>query len=95
MFIQSCRTLTTFKRFVSIRGFPRHIHSDSGTQLVAADKELREMVRQWDLSKVWNSRSVEGMEWSLNKSADAPAKRLSCLAVGSNVLIFSELKSVL
>lgn len=85
---------TTFKRFVSIRGFPRHIHSDSGTQLVAADKELREMVRR-DLSKVWNSGSDEGMEWSLNKSADAPAKRLSCLSVGSNVLIFSELKSVL
>lgn len=94
MFIQSCRFLTTFKRFVS-RGFPRHIYSDSGTQLVAADKELRELIRQWDLSKVWNSGSDEGMEWSFNKSADAPVKRLICLSVGSNVLIFSELQSVL
>ena len=35
----------TLKRFVSVRGFPYMMHSDAGPQLVAANKELRDMVK--------------------------------------------------
>lgn len=40
--------LTVLKRFTCLRGFPKKLYSDNGTQLVSANKELREMVTQWN-----------------------------------------------
>lgn len=40
--------LTTFKRFLCIRGYPHIVHSDNGPQLVAANRELREITKNWD-----------------------------------------------
>ena len=95
--------LLSFRRFVAIRGFPRFVYSDNGTQLVAANKELREMTQNWDISKLSKFGSDRGMSWIFNKSANAPfqngcseslirlVKRGILMAVGDNILSFSEL----
>ena len=97
--------LVCFKRFVSIRGFPRVIHSDNGTQLVAANKELQKMTKEWNLSEIFNFGTKQGLVWSFNKSADAPfqngcseslirlVKRGIMISVGNNILSYSELLS--
>ncbi|XP_052719113.1 uncharacterized protein LOC128190909 [Crassostrea angulata] len=48
--------IVVFRRFVSIRGNPKRIISDAGTQLVAAGKEPKKF----------------DVEWNVIKSADAP-----------------------
>ena len=53
--------LNVFKRFTSIRGFPRKVYSDNGTQLVSANKELRSMVSKWNLTKVTKFGRFEGL----------------------------------
>ena len=95
--------LVSLKRFIAIRGYPALIHSDQGTQLVAANKELRDMVKVWDKNQLIKFGSHQGMEWSFNKSAEAPfqngcseslirlVKRGLLMSVGNNILTFNEL----
>ena len=64
--------LISFKRFVSIRGYPGYIHSDNGSQLVAANKELREMTKSWNFTKLCDFGTKHGIIWSFNQSAYAP-----------------------
>ena len=64
--------LMTLRRFVSIRGFPKRMHSDGGTQLVAANKELRTMTKNWNMTQIAEFGNSFGMSWTFNKSADAP-----------------------
>ena len=97
--------LISFKRFISIRGFPKFMHSDNGSQLVAANKELREMIKKWDLSEILNFGVNQGLTWSFNNSANAPfqngcseslirlVKRGILISVGNNILSYSELLS--
>lgn len=40
--------LSTFRRFVSIRGYPCTMNSDYGPQLVAANKEIRDASNEFD-----------------------------------------------
>ena len=97
--------LVSFKRFISIRGFPGYVHSDNGSQLVAANKELREITKKWNLSEIFNYGVKQGLIWSFNKSANAPfqngcsealirlVKRGILISVGNNILSYSELLS--
>ena len=99
--------LVSFKRFVSIRGYPSRVHSDNGTQLVAANKELREIVDGWDKNKLFQYGFEQGMEWSFNKSANAPfqngcseslirmVKRGILMSIGNNILSFNEMLTTL
>ncbi|KAK3881885.1 hypothetical protein Pcinc_013710 [Petrolisthes cinctipes] len=99
--------LSTFRRFVSIRGYPQTIHSDMGTQLTAASKEIRNMMGKWNTSQISTLSLNQGTTWSFNKSANAPwqngicealiktVKRLLVIAVGECVLSFGELQTVL
>ena len=55
--------LQTFERFVSFRGFPEFIHSDSGTQQVGANKALQgsfKMMKKDFLIKEFN---FKGLRW--------------------------------
>ncbi|XP_045139268.1 uncharacterized protein LOC123520764 [Portunus trituberculatus] len=99
--------LATLRRFVSIRGFPRTIHSDNGTQLVAASKVLKDMVKQWNMEEITSFGTSEGMEWHFNEAADAPwyngcceslirlVKRGLTRVIGESILTFGELQTVL
>ena len=57
--------LRTFKKFVSIRGYPCTIHSDNGPELVAANKELRDASREFDLNTISKLGSDKGVKWEL------------------------------
>ena len=95
------------RRFVSLRGYPRKMRSDPGTQLVATGKELKQMIKGWNWQEIKSFGGSQGMEWEINKSADAPwengcsealiksVKRGLLLAVGSAILTFSELQTVM
>ncbi|XP_068233668.1 uncharacterized protein [Palaemon carinicauda] len=94
--------LTVFQRFITIRGYPKTIHSDLGSQLVAACKELR-----LDKSKLQKYGASGGTTWIFNKSADAPwqngcsealiksVKRAVLIAIGDSKLTFGKMQTVL
>ena len=58
--------LQTFRRFTSIRGYPAEVWSDCGSQLVAANKELRDMVKDFDHDKLMEFGAEKGIfpSWS-------------------------------
>ena len=99
--------ILVLRRFISIRGQPTKIRSDPGSQLVAAGKELKQMMQDWDWDKIRSFCRKEGIDWEANKSADAPwengcsealirlVKRNITISIGTNVLKFSDLQTVL
>ena len=42
------------RRFVSLRGRPRKIRSDYGTNITKVDKELKANVEEWNKSSIEN-----------------------------------------
>ena len=42
------KLIMVLRRFVSIRGFPSNLYSDNGPQLVAANEELKNVVKGWN-----------------------------------------------
>ncbi|XP_063446979.1 uncharacterized protein LOC134726470 [Mytilus trossulus] len=99
--------LIALRRFVSIRGYPRMMISDAGTQLVAAGKELKQVVHTWDWDDIKTFGTSKGMQWNIIKSADAPwengcsealiksVKKCLDVAIGDSVMTFSELQTIL
>ena len=96
--------LAAFKRFASIRGYPGTVYSDKGSQLVSADKELKEL---FNVNKVLQFGATQGMNWSFTKSSDAPwqngcsealiksVKRSVTMIVGDTILTYGELQTLL
>ena len=99
--------LLALRRFITVRGCPATIYSDAGSQLVAAKRELREIINSWDLTDLENVGSNYKLQWNFTKSADAPwengccealirlAKRALLIAIGDSVLTFGEMQTVL
>ena len=97
--------LQVLRRFASIRGWPLKIHSDQGSQLVAASKELKAAVSGLDQDIIRQYGALNRCEWGFCP-ADAPwqneateiliksAKRNLYTAIGAQVLSFSELQTV-
>ena len=77
--------LSTFRRFASIRGYPHTIHSDMGTQLTAASREIGIMIEKWNTSQISKFSLSQGTTWSFNKSADAPWQNGICEALIKSV----------
>lgn len=98
--------LQVMRRFASIRGWPRKVYSDNGTQLVAASKELKNVVKGLDETTLKRYSMEHGTEWSFTP-ADAPwmngvtealvksVKRALNAAIGDQVMRFSELQTVM
>jgi hypothetical protein len=55
--------LMAFTRFCSIRGCPKRVYSDNGSSLVRGSKELKQMLMQWDHSKINKQMVKSGIEW--------------------------------
>ena len=99
--------MLTLRRFVTLRGYPRKMRSDVGTQLTAARKEISETNNEIDWNKVSTFGENKGMEWEFCKSADAPWENGCCEAliksvkiclsgaIGSGVMTFAELQTVM
>lgn len=87
--------LTTFQRFIAIRGAPKFMYSDKGTQLMSASKRLKNIGRE------------EGVTWSFNRPSDAPwyngasesliksVKRCLCITIGESILTFGDLQTAM
>ena len=58
--------MNAFTRMTTRSGWPKMMLSDNGTYLVAADREIRELVAQWDQDQIGRSTANEGVEWHWN-----------------------------
>ena len=54
--------LAAFSRFVARRGLPRSVFSDNGTNMVAAEKELKGILENLDENKI--RRRHDGITWT-------------------------------
>ena len=98
--------LQTLRRFFAIRGQPTLMISDNGTQLVGAERELREMVRGWNEQELKEFSAEKGIEWKFitpaaphhNGCAEAlvkTAKKALKTAIGEQILTPFELYTCL
>ena len=55
--------LQVMRRFFAIRGYPKSIVSDNGTQLVEAVTELRKAIKGLDAKKLREFSAERGIEW--------------------------------
>ena len=91
--------------FASFRGWPKRVHSDRGTQLVAVSMELNEAVKELNWSALQEHGIQHTLEWSFYP-VDAPwmngvtealvksIKEAPDAAVGDQIMGFSELQTV-
>ena len=63
--------LMVLRRFVSIRGFPSNLYSDNGLQQVAANEELKNVVKGWNQEELKTFGVMEGCKWDF-APADPP-----------------------
>lgn len=97
--------LMVLRRFVSIRGYPSKLYSDNGPQLVAANEELKNVVKDWSQKEIAEFGAIVGFKWDF-APADAPwqngvsealvksVKRTITAAISDHVMTFSELQTV-
>ena len=98
--------LMSLRRFISMRGCPMKVYSDRGSQLRAADKELKEIVADIDEEVLTIFGSDNSFEWEFC-SPDAPwqngcsesliksVKKSIKIAIGDQILTYSEFQTVL
>ena len=98
--------LLVLRRFISVRGCPMKMWSDQGSQIAAADKESKEAVDNWDRKSIVEFGAKHQIDWEFC-SPDAPwqngavealiksVKRCLKVAVGKQVLTFSEIQTLL
>ena len=51
------------RRFFAVRGFPSLIMSDNGTQMVGAERALREIIKNWNKEKISDFCANKGTRW--------------------------------
>ena len=97
--------LLALSRFASIRGWPQIICSDPGSQLIGAEKELREAWQNLNQDELSKDGAQKGMKWIFGP-ADSPwyqgaveslvkgAKRAIMFAVGKQRLSVPEFLTV-
>ena len=94
--------LQVLRRFFAVRGYPRVMLSDNGTQFVGADRELREAIDAFDVVTLKQFCADKFMEWKFvtpnaphqNGCAEAlvkSCKRALKQAVGEQILAPFEL----
>ncbi len=52
-----------FRRFACIRGWPEYIYSDPGSQLIGAERELKEAWEKIDRSELHKNGVENGLTW--------------------------------
>lgn len=98
--------LQTIRRFVAIRGCPTEIQSDQGSQLIAAAKDIADLVRDWDWNCVSTWATNQKIKWTvvpaegqhqngLSESLIKSVKRSIKLRVGPHTCTFGELQMIM
>ena len=59
----SMELLQVLRRFFAQRGYPKLLLSDNGTQMVGANRELKEMIDGWDATQLKEYCAERGMTW--------------------------------
>ena len=95
------------KMYHSVKLIKLDQQSDNETQLVAASKILKDIMKEWDMEEILSFGSYEGMRWHFNTAADAPWYNGACeslvrlvkggltRAIGESILTFGELQTVM
>ena len=98
--------LLVLRRFIAVRGKPIKVWSDRGSQITAANKEIKDVVKQCDDSAVIEFSSQMEIDWSFS-APDAPwqngcaealiksVKRALFISIGTQELTFTEMQTVL
>ena len=68
--------LQVLRRFFSYRGYPKMLLSDSGSQMVGAERELRSIVDGWDKQKLQECCGERGMKWQFTTAIGLAPKWL-------------------
>ena len=55
--------IQAFRRFVAVRGCPKEVWSDNGTNFTGAEKELRVSIRQFNEKTIREELHSKGAEW--------------------------------
>ena len=98
--------LQTFRRFVTIRGYPEVIYSDSGTQLVGANRQLQENSHVLSQKHLSEELAFKGIRWEFApgcapwrqacaESLIASVKKCLFFAIGCQILSVTEFQTVL
>ena len=61
--LSTMKYIQVLQRFFAIRGLPASMLSDNCTQFVGADRELKEMIRGWDVKELREFCAEKGMKW--------------------------------
>ena len=98
--------LLALRRFMSVRGTPSKIRSDRGSQLVGANRELKQMINGLDIKTLMRFGAEEGIEWDFSP-AEAPwyngcaesmvraAKKALQATLKGQIVTYSELITVI
>ena len=60
------RFLNAFTRMAARRGWPKMMLSDNGTNFIAGDREIKELVAQLDQDQIRRSLANKGIDWHRN-----------------------------
>lgn len=58
--------IDAIRRFIARRGKPKFIRSDNGTNLVGAEKELKEAIKTWNINQIHSHLLQSGIDWTFN-----------------------------
>ena len=61
--------IMAIRRFISRRGFPKQIHSDNGTNLRGADRELKAALNEIDQNAIIGELTPKDISWRFNPPA--------------------------
>ena len=61
--------MNAFTRMTARRGWPKTMVSDNGSNFVAADREIRELVAELDQEQIRRTTANKGVEWYWNPPA--------------------------
>ena len=61
--------INAIRRFIARRGQVRELRSDNGTNLVGAERELREEIKKWNQAKFNNEMLQRNINWKFNPPA--------------------------
>ena len=98
--------LMGLRRFFGRRGKPSVIYSDNGTNIVAGEKELRSLIKEWNQSQILDELSQNQIDWHFNPPTAshmggiwerlvASVKRSLRVVLGHQVVSEEELSTVL
>ena len=61
--------INAIRRFIARRGKPVFIRSDNGTNLVGAQREMKEEIQKWNQDRINHNMLQNGIQWEFNPPA--------------------------